>query len=61
MMIDEDGESKQETVKVGKCAGEANRMHLPNNPIWGGKKEVGTAMEECAFHMGRFLTAFYLY
>ena len=38
MMGDEDGESKQETVRVGKIAGQANRMYLRNCYIRGGRK-----------------------
>lgn len=60
MMNEEDGVSKQKTVKVGKCAGEANRMHLPTYPISGGKKEHGTALKEVPSICSRSPTALYL-
>lgn len=61
MISDEDGGSKQETIKVGERAGKANGMHLHNYSIWGGRKALSTAREGSSFHIGRSLTAIFLY
>lgn len=60
MMGDEDGESKQETVRVGEITGQANRA-LAQLLYSGRKEELGTAMEGSSFHMGRSPTALYSY